>query len=99
MHLKLILVVFKLSVIVNIYVIIYSFIMYKYFKIESIIAIYFVSLRYTMNGLKRLHNCLKKHQIFKTCFMTSFFIWSIQKNAPSLCRYPENNLFTLRKKN
>ena len=30
--------------------------------------------------------------------MTSFFIWSIQKNTPSLWRYPENNLFTLRKK-
>ena len=30
--------------------------------------------------------------------MTSFFIWWIQKIPPSLCRYPENNLFTLRKK-
>ena len=30
--------------------------------------------------------------------MTCFFIWLPEKNAASLCRYPENNLFTLRKK-
>ena len=32
------------------------------------------------------------------CFMTCFFIWLPEKKAASLCRYPENNLFTLRKK-
>ena len=34
----------------------------------------------------------------RMCFMTCFFIWLPEKNAVSLCRYPENNLFTLRKK-
>jgi len=34
----------------------------------------------------------------RMCFMTCFFIWLPEKNAASLCRYPENNLFTLRKK-
>lgn len=29
------------------------------------------------------------------CFMTCFFIWLPEKKAASLCRYPENNLFTL----
>ena len=32
------------------------------------------------------------------CFMTCFFIWLPEKKAASLCRYPENNLFTLKKK-
>ena len=32
------------------------------------------------------------------CFMTCFFIWLPEKKDASLCRYPENNLFTLRKK-
>ena len=36
--------------------------------------------------------------ILKTCFTTSFYIWLVGKKASSLCRYPENNLFTLRKK-
>lgn len=32
------------------------------------------------------------------CFMTCFFIWLPEKKAASLCRYPENNFFTLKKK-
>ena len=31
--------------------------------------------------------------------MTCFYIWLDEKKAASLCRYPENNLFTLKKTN
>ena len=34
----------------------------------------------------------------KTCFKTWIFVWLTKKNAATLYRYPENNLFTLRKK-
>ncbi len=32
------------------------------------------------------------------CFMTYIFVLLWKKKAPSLWRYPENNLFTLEKK-
>ena len=35
--------------------------------------------------------------ICKICFTACFYIWLSEKKASSLCRYPENNLFTLKK--
>ena len=36
-------------------------------------------------------------KMVKICCRTCFFAWIVQKKAPSLHRYPENNLFTLKK--
>ena len=33
----------------------------------------------------------------KICCRTCFFVWKLQKKAATLHRYPENNLFTLKK--
>ena len=33
------------------------------------------------------------------CFISCFFLWLVQKKGASLWRYPENNLFTLKKTN
>jgi hypothetical protein len=38
-------------------------------------------------------------EMSEMCFKTCFFIWLAKKKAASLWRYPENNLFTLKKTN
>ena len=58
----------------------------------------FISI-WEFHSLKNDKKETKNEEVSKICFMTCFYIWWDEKKASSLCRYPENNLFTLKKTN